>query len=200
MFWDICDIIFSFIFCRNCSSFQCNMPRHPSSRNSTFLGVNKIKFPPTVKVLKCLFFSEKVRTLNDPLKTAWLASLSHLESYVMGSRSFIYFKNSFSVGIELSHTHAVGFHYETYGQPISHSLLYTSLQFDGYSYEKMHNASLVRQDGLISALQATWSPCQKARAWCGCWWLVLRWAHLAFPTMPYAHIHCTFRRSLCWSR
>ena len=51
---------------------------------------------------------------------------------------------------------------------------------DRYSYEKMHTSSLVRRDGLISALVTTSMM----------WWLVLRWAHLTFPTMLYAYIMC----------
>ena len=61
-------------------------------------------------------------------------------------------------------------------QPISHSLLFASLQCyiavsDRSSYEKMYTASLVRRDGLISALVTTLSPRLKARAWSGdlCW-------------------------------
>ena len=56
-------------------------------------------------------------------------------------------------------------------QPISNSL-YTTAQFafavsNGYSYEKIHTASLARRDGLIT----TSTPRLKARAWCGdlCW-------------------------------
>ena len=46
----------------------------------------------------------------------------------------------------------------------------------------------VRRDGLISALVTTSSPRLKDQDWWG--WLVLRWAHLAFPTMPYAYNIC----------
>ena len=42
---------------------------------------------------------------------------------------------------------------------------------DRYSYEKIHTASLLRRDGLTSALVTILRPRLKARAWCGdlCW-------------------------------
>ena len=56
-------------------------------------------------------------------------------------------------GIRRSRTHAVGFHYETYGEisPSRTRSFRFADQFDfavsvGYSYEKMHTTSLVRRD------------------------------------------------------
>ena len=50
---------------------------------------------------------------------------------------------------------------------------------DRHSYEKMHTASLGT---------ARWAHLSTSHPIGLMWWLVLRWAHLAFPTMPYAYI------------
>ena len=99
--------------------------------------------------------------------------LKHLRS--KNSSRFFYSRTKGKIGRGFSRTHAV---FTTRRMVRSAHLTLSPIRFinrcdfavlDRYSYEKMHTASLVRRDGLISI--TTWSPRLKALAWCGylCW-------------------------------
>ena len=55
-----------------------------------------------------------------------------------------------------------------------------------YSYEKIHTASLSTARWADLSTRHHTKPSPKGSGFM--WWLVLRWANLAFPTMPYAYI------------
>ena len=97
-----------------------------------------------------------------------------------------------------SRTHAADFHYQTYGE-ISPSntlvyMLYSSVwflpfQLDNSARKYILHRWVLRVE-LLSALVTTSSTCHhikpSSKGSSLMWWRVLRSAHLAFPTMPYA--------------
>ena len=71
-----------------------------------------------------------------------------------------------------------------------------------YLYEKIHTASLGTAKLADLSTRHHSKPSPKGSG--SMWWLVLRWAHLAFPTMPYAYIPalleylCYGSPHICW--
>ena len=71
------------------------------------------------------------------------------------------------------------------------SPIHFTAQFDfyvseTYSYEKMHTSSLGTARWADLSTRHHIKPSPKGSGLM--WWLVLRWIHVAFPTMPYAYM------------
>ena len=94
----------------------------------------------------------------------------------------VLFNKRYECCIFPSRTHAVERSAHLTLSPKRYTVQFEFVALNRYSYEKIHTASYMARWADLSTRHHI-RPRLKARAWC----VDLRWAHIAFPTMPYAY-------------